>query len=346
MSKHHRRDFFSDMSCNVFSAVNKFLTVDAEKSECGRPEDKRLIFEVIRSTVGFEKLNSIVFAQLRHWMISEASKEVNSLGNNYSAGCIDMMFSLATLYESQGRYDEAKSLYVVCMQQRKAVLGKRHQKTLDCMNNLTLLCEKQGRHKDAERLLAKLESKSSPSAQIISSQGHNSRIMMGIGAEITKNRIWQCFVDGDWLDYSPEDAAIIDKEYSKHRTATVSLQLSFNCGHHTISVIDFASMLQINTETGTEQMIRFEISGFYHYSPHTRRLMLMSAVAEFRERPTYDILAMIRRLMDGTVELRPGEHLNFIDIGKLGIEMFPDSGYYYAYLATQDWTQLNAMLSH
>ena len=141
MSEGHRREFFSDIYSNAKMAVDKMLAiVDAEKSECGNPEDRRRIFEVVRDTVGFSKLNSIVFAELRDWMIAETVKEVAYLSvNEESIECIDMNFSLADFYESQGRYDEAEPLYVDCVQRRVVALGESHLDTVASIDNLALL---------------------------------------------------------------------------------------------------------------------------------------------------------------------------------------------------------------
>jgi hypothetical protein len=93
-------------------------TVDAEKSECWKPGDKIRIFDAVRKTVGFEELNSIVFSKLRVWMIAEASKEVDWFSDDYSIKINYQKFSLASLYNTQGRYNEAEPLYVECLQKR------------------------------------------------------------------------------------------------------------------------------------------------------------------------------------------------------------------------------------
>ena len=65
MSERHRREFLSDITSNGSEAVNRMLaTIDAEKSECWKPEDKIRIFDAVRKTVGFQKLNSIVNSEV------------------------------------------------------------------------------------------------------------------------------------------------------------------------------------------------------------------------------------------------------------------------------------------
>jgi hypothetical protein len=146
-------------------------------------------------------------------------------------------------------------------------------------------------------------------------------------------------VDGVWRAYSQIDAEIIDKEYSKSRTAKVSIQLSFNAGHRTVSILDFKRMLQINTETKVERMIRFGIFGSYHYSPHTRRAQLMKCATEFRQNPSLELLTMIRRLQVDQ------KHCTTVDLCKLGIQMFPAEGINYAQLAV-NMNDENITLEH
>ena len=109
MSELHRREFLSGIARNALNSVDKILdTIDAEDSECWEHEDRRRIFDAVLETVGFEELNSIVFAKLKDWIISEVAKEVKAFGDDASTEWINLKFSLATLYHSQGRHDEAE----------------------------------------------------------------------------------------------------------------------------------------------------------------------------------------------------------------------------------------------
>jgi hypothetical protein len=46
------------------------------------------------------------------------------------------MHNLAGLYNSQGKYEKAESMYVDCLEKSKAVLGDMHPDTLTSMSNL------------------------------------------------------------------------------------------------------------------------------------------------------------------------------------------------------------------
>ena len=56
------------------------------------------------------------------------------------------MNSLALLYQSQSRYDQAEPLFQETLQLRREVLGSRHSDTLQSMNNLAELYRNQGRY--------------------------------------------------------------------------------------------------------------------------------------------------------------------------------------------------------
>jgi len=76
MSERHRSEFLSNIAGNASVAVKRMLaTVDAERSECSKPEDRIRIFEVVRRTVGFRELNSIIFAKLKDGIVAEMLKE-------------------------------------------------------------------------------------------------------------------------------------------------------------------------------------------------------------------------------------------------------------------------------
>jgi tetratricopeptide (TPR) repeat protein len=62
------------------------------------------------------------------------------------------MNNLASLLESQGKYDEAEPLHRQTLALRKKILGPEHPSTLISINNLALLLESQGKYDEAELL--------------------------------------------------------------------------------------------------------------------------------------------------------------------------------------------------
>ena len=74
MSQAQQWQFLQDMAKDGHKAMNNMLaTINAEKSECFISEDRDRIFDAVRRTVGFAMLNSMVFAELREWVIATAT---------------------------------------------------------------------------------------------------------------------------------------------------------------------------------------------------------------------------------------------------------------------------------
>ena len=52
--------------------------IDSEKSSCFKPEDREKIFDdVIKTSVGFHGINSMVFDQMIYWVVEVARDAVN-----------------------------------------------------------------------------------------------------------------------------------------------------------------------------------------------------------------------------------------------------------------------------
>jgi len=64
MSEEATKQFLEDICGGTDVEVNKMLaTIKVSRSESFKPEDKENIMKVVKSTVGFNKLDSIVFAR-------------------------------------------------------------------------------------------------------------------------------------------------------------------------------------------------------------------------------------------------------------------------------------------
>jgi tetratricopeptide (TPR) repeat protein len=60
--------------------------------------------------------------------------------------------SLAGIYESQGRYDDAERLHEQVLQIKEKQLGSEHVSTLNTKHGLAGVFKSQGRYNDAEQL--------------------------------------------------------------------------------------------------------------------------------------------------------------------------------------------------
>ena len=74
MTADQTQAFLEDIVDDTQRKINNMIgTINCEKSECYMPEDKVRIFEVVRKEVGFHKVNSIIFENLRTWVIETTS---------------------------------------------------------------------------------------------------------------------------------------------------------------------------------------------------------------------------------------------------------------------------------
>jgi hypothetical protein len=83
-------------------------SVNAEKSQCSRPSDLESIFDGIRSSVGFEKLNRMVLGVMEEWMVGQLRAEVTAScdrGNDMDA--LVWKEALGRLLSELGRNEEA-----------------------------------------------------------------------------------------------------------------------------------------------------------------------------------------------------------------------------------------------
>jgi len=137
MSKGHREDFLEDICNDAIKAINMMLaTINAEKSQCFKEEDRDKIFAIVKQEVGFGNVNAMVFNEMRIWMAVTAAFALEVEAND--AMKMRLMNGLADVYRQQGIYDSAQPLYEQCLEKRRQVLGHDHPDTLDSEENLRL----------------------------------------------------------------------------------------------------------------------------------------------------------------------------------------------------------------
>jgi hypothetical protein len=83
-------------------------TVNAERSECSRPADRESIHAAIRDSVGFAKLNRMLFGVMEEWMEGQLLEELaasRKRGNEMQV--IQWLETLGHVYGEQGRHQDA-----------------------------------------------------------------------------------------------------------------------------------------------------------------------------------------------------------------------------------------------
>ncbi len=128
---------------------NKMLgTVNAETSDCSRPEDREDIHDSIREKIGFGKLNRMVLGVLEVWIEEHLQSQVVCCEKaGQSAEAIKWKAVIADVLSDQGRYNGAleikKQVLELCYATLPAndpAIGKKnifHPKT-SCLLVLTL----------------------------------------------------------------------------------------------------------------------------------------------------------------------------------------------------------------
>ena len=154
MSGSHTKQFLEDIQRDATGEINKMLaTVNAEKSQCFKPEDLVKIHEMIRKLIGFPALNKLVFEALREWVIVRTAVARDEIDENVDPiAKLSLTKALGDLYMLQGKYALSEGLYTTCVNKRKILLGEDHLDTLNSMNNLAGLYKSQGNYSSAEPL--------------------------------------------------------------------------------------------------------------------------------------------------------------------------------------------------
>jgi len=191
LSKADERIFLDDMERDPMGRIHDMLsTISSRDSQCSVESDRVRILSVIRETVGFARLDSLVFERYRAWAIhvsldalnssvdeEERLKLLRSVGSLYmmQGKCfqaekyvqdlveetkgafgndhpdtLTSIQNLALVYHAQGHYGKAQRLYETCLERRKVILGENHPDTLQCMNHLGVLFYNQGKYGRAQ----------------------------------------------------------------------------------------------------------------------------------------------------------------------------------------------------
>eukprot|EP01041_Mallomonas_annulata_P011541 gene11541-24142_t len=83
ISSNEKSLFLTSMAKEGSTALNRMLgNIDCRRSECWKEEDRVRIFSVVENTVGFDKVNSMVFALMRDWVVATAEASVLEAGDD------------------------------------------------------------------------------------------------------------------------------------------------------------------------------------------------------------------------------------------------------------------------
>lgn len=153
MSDTEKAQFLKDIRDDPDRRINQMLaTIRAEKAECSVERDRDNIISAIQRTVGFAKINSIVFEKYRDWVIQVSIDSLES-PNMEDCDMLDGLNTVGALYLGQGKYREAEAYLSECFTKRKNHLGLDNPDTLKSMDSLAFAYANQGQLNKARKMV-------------------------------------------------------------------------------------------------------------------------------------------------------------------------------------------------
>jgi hypothetical protein len=111
MTVAENRRFLAGIVANHKEYYSMLGRVDAETSDCSRAHDRQRIHEGIECSVGFAKLNRMVFGVMESWMEEQLRQQISI---SLAAGCTNeatgFSTTLAIVLHDQGRLEEAAQI--------------------------------------------------------------------------------------------------------------------------------------------------------------------------------------------------------------------------------------------
>jgi tetratricopeptide (TPR) repeat protein len=117
MTRFDEANFVQSVKEESYVVLKMIGTINLELSEAFNPSDKDRIFDVVRSTVGFDALNSAIFERLRVWVIEAVENAIETADT--PADQLLLKFGLASLLRQQGRFRESDAHFLNCIQEQR-----------------------------------------------------------------------------------------------------------------------------------------------------------------------------------------------------------------------------------
>ena len=144
MSTEQEQSFHKALMYDFKSIMNNICKIDAEKLEAHNKDDENMIKQAVKETVGFNKLNSLVFERLREWLADTGKMLIESLDEKERETSV-LLNNVGLLLQDQGKYDETEKYFKEVLEGCRKVLGNDHINTLSSINNMGLLLRDQGK---------------------------------------------------------------------------------------------------------------------------------------------------------------------------------------------------------
>jgi hypothetical protein len=114
--------FLTGIAADHREYYNMLGRVNAETSDCSRAADRELIHEDIKRSVGFAKLNRMLFGVMENWMEEQLRFQISMCAGDEALLWIS---TLAVVLHEQGRLDEASDLREMILEAEERRCGGR-----------------------------------------------------------------------------------------------------------------------------------------------------------------------------------------------------------------------------
>lgn len=150
-------DFNSTLVTSFDSVQTALSRVDCATSEAFHKSDEDMIHEEIRRTIGFTKLNEMVQMRLMQWLTETAktrlqvmrSEEMGAISKAPAISRINLENNLARMCRETGSVVEAEGRFEALLAEVAEKLGPEDLFTLNCMNQLAVTYQKNGKTEKA-----------------------------------------------------------------------------------------------------------------------------------------------------------------------------------------------------
>ncbi|KAI8834554.1 hypothetical protein BJ741DRAFT_239158 [Chytriomyces cf. hyalinus JEL632] len=241
-----RSDFLNALLSDAKKFHSILANTSCRHSEAFKLTDKKSIFRVIRSTVGFAKLDQLVFDTFSGWVVDQFKRTIFLNGTNPIL-CSQWQCGLADFYELMEKFDLAEPLLVEAHNAQMKELGNHHPDTLLTLNALGSLYVRQERFFEAEVSLrqaydAQLELLGENHVETIQTILSLANLSKSMGQYEEAEAQYQKALDLQTLIYTPEDQHLLN---TRSNLATLFVQQ----GRYNEAGLIYKSCLDANMES-------------------------------------------------------------------------------------------------
>lgn len=161
MTEKEKQRFFKEICVHGQALVDQMISnVNAERSQCGKLEDQIRILGLVRNTIGFHKINTLIFDLIRDWILKTIKLEafIQKQRKN-SDSRLQLMYACANLYHGAGLINEAENLYSEYIEEVQTIVSmvpfsspSDSLEVLKGLSGLALVYRDQGKYTEATTL--------------------------------------------------------------------------------------------------------------------------------------------------------------------------------------------------